>query len=435
MKKILILFCFFVSSNLFAQSFQWQRLSNAPFVSSRYEDMIFINSNTGWGLHAGYPFLAKTTNAGATFDSIPLNSLPIGVRSIGFLDLNIGIIGTLDTSHILYRTTNGGYNFSEVIYSLPEFKKGLCGITQIPPNTFYAVGRYSGPALAIKSTDKGVTWIDLHIDSSLVTRLVDTYFSDTLHGFVVGNKGGTTSDNGKAVVLYTTDGGVTWINRFTGTIPGYLCWKTDFRSEQFGYVACENFNGNPPGYLLTNNGGVNWTFYDIPNAMDFDVEGIGFLDQSTGWIGGWGGLNGPTYQTTNGGTNWTVSNFGYNINRFQFINDTLAYAVGKTFYKYSRITGIHQISTLIPVNFLLEQNYPNPFNPSTKIKFSVHQSSEIILKVFDLSGKEIAVLVNENLQPGEYETAFNGENYSSGVYYLKMIAGSYSETKKMTLLK
>lgn len=92
-------------------------------------------------------------------------------------------------------------------------------------------------------------------------------------------------------------------------------------------------------------------------------------------------------------------------------------------------------SNLLPASFELKQNYPNPFNPETKIEFKVSNTSAVSLKVYDLIGREVAVLVDEVKQPGTYEVAFSGENLSSGVYFYKMIAGDFSSVKKMSLLK
>ena len=88
-----------------------------------------------------------------------------------------------------------------------------------------------------------------------------------------------------------------------------------------------------------------------------------------------------------------------------------------------------------PENFSLSQNYPNPFNPSTTIDYSVAKSSNVKLSVFDLSGKEVAVLVNGYKNAGTYAVSFSAENLSSGVYYYKIAIGGFSQTRKMILIK
>ncbi len=97
--------------------------------------------------------------------------------------------------------------------------------------------------------------------------------------------------------------------------------------------------------------------------------------------------------------------------------------------------GIIPISTNIPDNFKLFQNYPNPFNPETNIKFDLKKREAVKLTVYDLLGKEITQLVNEELSAGTYSIKFNGSNYSSGVYFYKLQTADYSETKKMFLVK
>lgn len=86
-------------------------------------------------------------------------------------------------------------------------------------------------------------------------------------------------------------------------------------------------------------------------------------------------------------------------------------------------------------SFHLYQNYPNPFNPTTSIKFILYKDSKVKLKIYDVLGKEIVILIDENLQPGTYEINWNASNYSSGIYYYRLFAGDFIETKKMVLLK
>lgn len=432
--KTFLFFCLIFPSLISAQSFQWQQLPNSPFRSERHEDLMFINSNTGW-IIIGYGNVFRTTDGGITIDTL-VDYLDLNLRSVGFLDANTGIIGTLHAPpNRLYRTTNGGYNWTLVTNIPPPVPTGICGITQIPPNTFYCVGRYQGPASVIKSTDKGETWLNMNIDTSLTSKLVDTYFFDELHGFAVGSKGGDPINSyGKAVILYTSNGGVNWEQRFLGSIENTLCWKIDFRTPLFGYVSVESFLVHPPAYIVTTDGGITWTYNSTPSSTAIVIQGIGFLNQNTGWIGGWGNP-GPMYQTTNSGLNWTSLGMGNHMNRFQFVNDSTAFACGQYIYKFTLTTDIHQISDLIPKQFELEQNYPNPFNPVTKIKFSIHERSNVSLKIYNVSGKEIVTLTDKSYQPGEYETTFTGNDYPSGVYYAKLISGDHTETIKMVLMK
>ena len=97
--------------------------------------------------------------------------------------------------------------------------------------------------------------------------------------------------------------------------------------------------------------------------------------------------------------------------------------------------GIEGTETEIPITYSLEQNYPNPFNPRTTIHFTVPQNNQVALKIFDVMGKEVATLINEEKSEGNYEIEFNATNLPSGIYFYQLRAGSFNQTKKMLLLK
>jgi hypothetical protein len=89
----------------------------------------------------------------------------------------------------------------------------------------------------------------------------------------------------------------------------------------------------------------------------------------------------------------------------------------------------------LPLEYSLSRNYPNPFNPSTIIKYSLAQSVRITLRIFDLLGREVVKLIDEEKPAGEYVTNWNASSYPSGVYFLRMQAGQFSETRKLLLMK
>jgi hypothetical protein len=137
-----------------------------------------------------------------------------------------------------------------------------------------------------------------------------------------------------------------------------------------------------------------------------------FTDENSGWIyAGGGGILTHMYRTTNGGHGGIVS-----------VDDNTIDSG--------------------PEGFSLEQNYPNPFNPVTSIKYVVGSFQFVSLKVYDVLGKEVATLVNEEKPAGEYEIEFNAVSHSgnvrnlpSGIYFYQLKAGSFVETKKMVLIK
>jgi hypothetical protein len=131
-------------------------------------------------------------------------------------------------------------------------------------------------------------------------------------------------------------------------------------------------------------------------------------------------------------------------------DDLIGCVINGVLYGDTSLTGLEPVSTRIPSDYKLSQNYPNPFNPSTKIKFDIPLSplsslpaSErergaggfVTLKIYDILGREVAMLVNEQLKPGTYEVEWDGSNYPSGVYYYRLITGEFSETKRMVLIK
>lgn len=107
----------------------------------------------------------------------------------------------------------------------------------------------------------------------------------------------------------------------------------------------------------------------------------------------------------------------------------------QVFYENGFNVGINTISTEVPGSFSLYQNYPNPFNPSTKIKFEIPLSEFVNITVYDLTGKVIEELVNQNLNAGVYETEFSAKNISTGIYFYRLKTPSFTQTKRMILIK
>lgn len=120
------------------------------------------------------------------------------------------------------------------------------------------------------------------------------------------------------------------------------------------------------------------------------------------------------FKTNNWATGWT-----------NFRPDTVNY----------QTVGISQISTVVPNEYKLEQNYPNPFNPTTKITFAITKPDFVSLKVYDVTGKEVAQLVSEKLQTGTYSYEFNASVLSSGIYFYTLKSNNFVSTKKMVLVK
>lgn len=195
--------------------------------------------------------------------------------------------------------------------------------------------------------------------------------------------------------------------------------------------------GSIGGIYTTTNSGQNWSLFQLNSinlVPDLMVSGNYVLAATTTGI----------LLSKNNGINWVDKNEGFliqsDVNKLISAGDNV-YA--GTYYQsvwrrsFSEIIGIERIGTAVPEKYVLMQNYPNPFNPSTKIKFSVPGNGNgfVNLKVYDISGREVAELINGRLRPGEYEVTFDGGHLPSGVYFCRLTAGMYSGVIKMLLVK
>ena len=179
------------------------------------------------------------------------------------------------------------------------------------------------------------------------------------------------------------------------------------------------------------------------------------IDSLRGWVAAYnntgGGNNGLgyIYKTTNGGDSWVqewvTPLVGTDLSDLRLQNNSTLWCVGNNsiIAKYDIPVGIKNISGIV-TDFQLYQNYPNPFNPFTRIKFNIAPLLRGVgeargvytqLKVYDITGKEIITLVNEQLQSGSYEVTFDGSNLSSGIYYYKLESNGLTNIKKMMLIK
>lgn len=104
-------------------------------------------------------------------------------------------------------------------------------------------------------------------------------------------------------------------------------------------------------------------------------------------------------------------------------------------HEFGTFVGIDRLNDPVPSSFELQQNYPNPFNPSTIIKFQIPSTGHVTLRVFDLLGREVATLVNEEMMPGRYERTFDGSSFAGGMYFCRLQSNESSATRKLVLLR
>lgn len=293
----------------------------------------------------------------------------------------------------------------------------------------------------------------------------------------------------------STDGGTTWLSS-----PTYVCdqpggWDYNIpginRCNGLPITCCDVSGGPYNGYIYINwtdsagpsdhdvkmvrstNGGLNWgtpiRVNDDPSGKEQFFSWM-TIDQSTGYLyfvfydrRNYTDNETDVYlaRSTDGGTTFTnfkVSSSPFTPTSSTFFGDytNITAANGSVRPIWARLQGgqlsvwtaivdyplpVKNPSNELPKSYSLSQNYPNPFNPSTKIRFDIPSgnlnSVPVKLVIYDILGREITVLVNEDLAPGTYEYEWNAMNYSSGVYFYTIKAGdnSFTETKKMVLSK
>ena len=409
--------------------------------SYRLRSITWSSPTTGWisgNTNLGVPgFTMKTTDAGVTW--IPQTNVP-GTAQVFFVNANYGWVLMEGNSAYIWRTTDGGANWAQNFVGASGWTGGMFFINQ---NSGWAYG--SNGNLRFTSNG-GVSWGSQNPANS--NYIEDVFFINSNTGWLAGGY-----SSGNAFISITTNGGTNW----TPQAPALSTHILDlfFIDSLYGWAA--SLNG---GTQKTTNGGINW----IPAASVAETypQRILMRDQNTGWLvsyflasGGNSGL-GSIYKTTDGANSWvneyTTPWPKTDLNDISIQGTNTLWAVGNhgTIMKYDILIGIKQIGSNVPDKFSLSQNYPNPFNPATKIRFSIPLlrgvSADggrcVLLKVYDILGREVQTLVNESLQPGIYEVDFDGNNFSSGVYYYTLSVrqagsstGDYFVTKKMVLIK
>jgi hypothetical protein len=181
-----------------------------------------------------------------------------------------------------------------------------------------------------------------------------------------------------------------------------------------------NHDGTPLAGWPINTTGT--TFFCTPCVGDFNWNGI--LD-----IEGCGVESNPSY------TNVYVWNTGINYNPSKIYIPMWQFNTRHNGVYGDIPVGVNTQNNNIPSSFGLYQNYPNPFNPSTVISFDLPQRAFVKLNVYDMLGREIAVLMNGEMNAGSHSFTFKGEGLSSGMYFYKLKANGFSEVRKMMLVK
>ncbi|MEM7103705.1 MAG: YCF48-related protein [Bacteroidota bacterium] len=412
-----LFFLFITSNSIYAQT-SWQPL-NTNTLSWRFEDMFWLDANIGWVVDGGGQIL-KTEDGGATWDQQFYDS-DYYFRSVEFLDENVGFAGTLSSAESngsLWKTTDGGITWNNITNLLPKSVLGICGMAVADDQTIFITGVFYGFAYIMKSSDQGLTWTYQNM-GALCLGLVDIHFLTPLHGFAVGQ---TAQGTGlRAVIIETNDGGNSWQIAKTGDFNNQRAWKLQFINEMVGFASIEEFEPSPQ-YFKTIDGGQTWVLKDIntPNSSG-TMQGIGFLNEDLGWVGGWSSL---FYQTIDGGVTWEyMPSVGGSFNRFFRIDEGLIYTSGSDVYRYADSTlvdiaepVVHSGSTGHEIAF----RGSNIVYGEAIIDLELVNHTFVELSVYDLSGKRIKTLVSEKKMKGKHSFALNSKGLISGQYFLAL---------------
>ena len=382
--------------------------------------------------------------------------------------------------NVLYRSTNNGIDWTQIVES------EAVDIAIAPSGTVFMVKDFPSQytAILLSSSNYGDVWDTLNVWEQLPPNPSCSMSSMNL---LVSNEGfiycglylSCFEKAGCTALVSSTDDGITWTTPGWNILGGHLF---DFKGESvisagFWWGLDAPRSGDDHLYMSTDDGS-SWTELGNPplfvggcHVLSLCLNGnilLGGSDNSSGLFLStdscttWAQVSSMNIQAglsiESGGTLVGTDNLGvflfnnngdslgsrndgltnFNIHTITIDNNDFVYT-GTDNGVWRRplseiVTSVGNESTQ-PSDFILSQNYPNPFNPSTKIKYSIPQTSQVQIKVYDVLGNEIETLVNEEKPVGMYELMWNATNLPSGVYFYQLRAESIVETKKMLLLK
>lgn len=419
----------------------WQQqfipnLNNRPISGITFADSLTGYAITGDNSVGDTNYIVKTTDSGNSWNII--YSVYRDLNRVIFLNKDTGFVsGGYNTSgSYLIKTTNGGINWNQITTPSAQY---INDMHVLEPDTFWIMDESIPTNNIYKTTNGGASWVLQYSNTSSLRKM---YFYNNKIGFMC-----TTFD------LYkTTDGGFNWAQ-----IPGERGFSDIYFADSLtGWKANDTMK-------KTTNGGFNWVKQTLPTGGNISIfSGIyNFtnINKDTIWaVGGTinfsnGSNRGFLYRTNNGGDNWLVHipDTSYKITGFydvRFLNKNTGWGFGGLpvgIYRNIHTTnggdttfllGLQQVSNEVPREFKLYQNYPNPFNPTTIMKYGISKRVYVQLKIFDITGMEVAILVNQSQGAGMYTYSFDAAKLASGIYiYILIVENRIVDTKKMILLK
>ena len=416
MKMTFVLLVFFFA---YANSLSQGWVQKTVGTSSDLYSVYFVDADTGYTV-GQFGVIFKTTDGADTWTE--QTSGVSGLNSVYFTDASTGY--AVGPNGVIIKTTNGGENWT---MQTSGTDRELYQVQFVDGNTGY-VGKAataSDPESILKTTNGGTDWTKL--PTGTTTAFYSIYFTSASTGY----GGGQVPVGANAYLLKTTDTGVTWTNQNSNT--GGLLLSLFFPSADTGF-ACGGFSSA----VRTTNGGVDWV--TMSPAVSGTYNSLFFTSADTGYIAGQSGTgNLPLImKTTDGGGSWIEQPLTQ-VGRLQsvfFVDANTGFACGTVglMLKTTTSTGIVEHS-IQPQKYSLHQNHPNPFNPTTNIRFQITDYGFVSLKVYDVLGREVAILVNAEEAPGTYQVVWDGSAQASGVYLYRLQARGFSQTKKLVLMR
>ncbi len=372
---------------------------------------IAINSNDD--IFAGVWGVNRSTDGGQSWQTRNNGFVNLDIRALAVKDNGYLFAGTNDSQDgTVFRSTDNGENWVRV----DNFPTGITinGLA-VGPNDEIIATATGYHYLCQKSTDDGTTWQDISYGQNIGWGKVEFNSSGDLFMASYGAGLWKLPASDTVWVDLTSNIGSNWIYTFFIGSNDYL------------YTEQKRSTDNGQTWASIGNGSFMYSFAE---------NSIGHLFIGTNSYGS------GVYRSIDYGETLELINNGMpadiDINALAVDSEDYLYAGtgGKSIFKTttSTVVSVEDLE-FKPTSFSLYHNYPNPFNPATKIKYSVPQTSEVQIKVFDVLGNEISTLVNEEKQIGSYEINFNASELPSGVYFYQLRAGEFVETRKMMLLK
>jgi photosystem II stability/assembly factor-like uncharacterized protein len=424
MKSILIFLiilniCF--GNQTFCQNL-WEKIQSP--TTQNLQKVVFVDSLTGWAV-GDSGIVIHTLDAGIRWNV--LNSgISLDLRSVTFPNKNIGWALAWTTASpygtIILNTFDEGNSWKNEVFDGQDVF--LNSIYFVDSLNGWIGGNYSG---ILYTTDGGQIWNQAAIDSFSGFPIYNFVFANKNYGFASGG-----SIDFMGVIYKTTDGGQNWTGKSVAADPIQKIYFLD----SINIVGIGGDLEFGTGFIKSTNAGADWNYRTL-NIYGTGL-GISFRTASEAWAPLKGGFYGRFLVTNDTGDTWNeyITPDSLFMSDIVFTDSIHGYAVGLNgaILKYKGALTSVQEPVEAPSVFCLRQNYPNPFNPSTTIAFFISEKANVILKIYDILGREVKSF-EQHMEIGKHNIKFTSDNLSSGVYIYTLIANKYIASKKMIILK